>query len=182
MAARRSPPYPARHPALTAPDRRPVATSPYAVALALLARRELSAAQLTERLLRKGYEPDEAAAAVARLGTEGAVDDRRTAAVIARRAVEVSHRGPRRARQQIEAAGIAPEVARAAVDEVYGEVGVGAVLERALARRLSGPVRDRAHFEKLCRYLIRQGFDSNAAVAALRTRSDPRELDPGALR
>lgn len=136
----------------------------------MLARRELSAAQLHERLLRKAYTPDEAETAVTRLRQERAVDDRRTAAMIARRAADVSHRGPRRAQQQIEAAGIAPEVARAAVADAYADAGVDTVLERALDRRLSGPVRDRAHFEQLCRYLIRQGFDSSAAITALRTR------------
>lgn len=144
--------------------------SAYAAALAMLARRELSAAQLRERLLRKTYPPNEVEAAVARLQRERAVDDRRTAALIARRAAEVSHRGPRRAQQQVEAAGIAPELARAAVAEAYAEAGVDAVLERALERRLNGAIRDRAHFEQLCRYLIRQGFDSDAAISALRAR------------
>ncbi len=144
--------------------------SAYAAALAMLARRELSAAQLRQRLLRKTYPPNEVEAAVARLQRERAVDDRRTAALIARRAAEVSHRGPRRAQQQIEAAGIAPELARAAVAEAYAEAGADAVLERALDRRLSGAIRDRAHFEQLCRYLIRQGFDSDAAISALRAR------------
>ncbi len=155
-----------------------MATSPYAAALALLARRELSAARLTERLVGKGYEPREAADTVARLEAEGAVDDRRAAAMIARRAAEVSHRGPHRARQEIQAAGIAPEVAREAVGAAYAEADVSTVLERALDRRLSGPVRSRAHFEKLRRYLVRQGFDSGAAIAALRARGGPAEPDP----
>ncbi len=146
----------------------------------MLARRELSASQLGERLVKKGYAADAAAAAVARLRDERAVDDRRTAGMIARRAAEISHRGPRRAQQQIEAAGIAPEVARAAVDETYAETGVDTVLARALDRRLTGPVRDRAHFEKLCRYLIRQGFESGAAIAALRARRGPADTDTGA--
>ena len=69
-----------REPLLTA---RAVAVSAYAAALAMLARRELSAAQLHERLLRKAYTPDEAETAVTRLRQERAVDDRRTAAMIA---------------------------------------------------------------------------------------------------
>ena len=180
MAARRSLPLREPRRALCEPDPPPVTTSPYAAALALLARRELSAAQLVQRLVAKGYEPDDAAAAVARLGTEDAVDDRRTAAMIARRAATIAHRGPHRARREIEAAGIASEVARAAVDEAYAEAGSAAVLERALDRRLSGPVRDRKHFERLCRYLIRQGFDSGAAVAAVRARAGPGDTDADA--
>ena len=180
MAARRSLPLPAPRRALCDPDPPPVATSPYAAALALLARREFSAAQLTERLVTKGYEPDDTAVAVARLKTEGAVDDRRAAAMIARRAATIAHRGPHRARREIEAAGIASEVARAAVDAAYAEAGIDAVLERALDRRLSGPVRDRKHFERLCRHLIRQGFDSSAAIAAVRARVGPGDADADA--
>ncbi|MYD71577.1 MAG: RecX family transcriptional regulator [Acidobacteria bacterium] len=180
MAARRSLPLPGPRQALCEPDPPLVTTSPYAAALALLAGRELSVAQLTERLVTKGYEPDEAMAAVARLKIEGAVDDQRAAAMIARRAATIAHRGPHRARREIEAAGIASDVARAAVDQAYSEAGDAVVLERALDRRLRGPVRDRKHFERLCRYLIRQGFDSGAAIAAVRARVGPDDPDADA--
>ena len=146
--------------------------NPYASALALLARRELSAAQLRERLLRKAFAPDAVELALRRLEREGALDDRRAAAVHARRAALVAHRGPLRTEREIAALGIAPAVARAATTEIYAEADTRTVLERALERRLRGPIRDQAQFRRLHRYLLRQGFETHMAVSALRARAD----------
>ena len=149
----------------------------------MLARRELSAAQVTERLRRRGFEPEAIQAAVDRLRRERALDDRRTAAIHARRAARTTHRGPLRAEQEITALGIAPAVARIAVAEVYAEQGVETVIERALARRLpdDAVIADRAHFGRLYRYLVRQGFDPHVATATLRARagtSTPADDEP----
>ena len=145
----------------------------YSTGLALLARRELSTAQVAERLRQHGFEPDAIEAAVDRLRGERALDDRRTATMYARRAAAIFHRGPRRAEQEIVALGIDRTVAGAAVVEVYAEQDTSAVLERSLARRLpkGAPIRDRTHLGKLYRYLVRQGFDPQMATAALRTRT-----------
>ncbi len=139
----------------------------------MIARRELSVAQLGERLRRRGFDSEATEAAVARLQRERVVDDHRTATVHARRAARVTHRGPRRAEQEIIALGIAPTVARAAVAEVYAEEHAQTVIERALARRLPEDVMvaDRIHFGKLYRYLVRQGFDPQTVNATLRARA-----------
>lgn len=148
-------------------------SDPYAAGMAMLARRELCAAQVAERLRRRGFAPEAAEAAVDRLRREGALDDHRTATLLARRAARTVHRGPRRAEQEIAALGIAPAVARAAVAEVYAEEREETVLERALARRLpeGATVADRAHFGRLHRYLVRQGFDPRLVTGTLRTRA-----------
>ena len=148
-----------------------VAPSPDSSALAMLARSELSAAQLRRRLLRKGFAPEAVEATLRRLAREGALDDRRAAAVHARRAALVTHRGPLRTEREIASLGIAPSLARAATAEAYAEADTRTVLERALKRRLSGPVQDQAEFRRLYRYLLRQGFESHMAVAALRARA-----------
>ena len=137
----------------------------------MLARRELAAAQLRRRLLRKGFAPETVGETLRRLEREGSIDDRRTAAVHARRAALVAHRGPLRTEREIAALGIAPALARAATAEVYTEADPRTVLERALERRLSGPIQDQAQFRRLYRYLLRQGFESHMAVAALRARA-----------
>ena len=139
----------------------------------MLARRERSAAQVAEGLRRRGFDRDAIEAAVERLQREGALDDHRTATVHARHSARVAHRGPFRAEREITALGIAPAVARAAVTEVYAEAGAETVIERALARRLpeGAAVADRAHFGRLYRYLLRQGFDPQMATATLRTRA-----------
>ena len=145
----------------------------YSTGLALLARRELSAAQVAERLRQRGFEPDVIDAAIDRLREERALDDRRTATMHARRAAGIFNRGPQRAEQEIVGLGIDRTVAGAVVVEVYAEQDTRAVLERSLARRLPEgvPITDRRHLDKLYRYLVRQGFDPQMATAALRART-----------
>ena len=151
----------------------------------MLARRELSAAQVIGRLRRQGFAAEEIDAAVSRLRRERALDDHRTATFHARRAARIARRGPRRAEQEIAGLGIAPPVARAAVAEVYAEQGTETVIERALARRLppGATVGDRAHFGRLYRYLVRQGFDPPMVNAMLRARcgkTAPTDDEPAA--
>ena len=139
----------------------------------MLARRELSAAQVAGRLRRRGFEGSQVENTIDRLQREGALDDTRTATAHAHHHADVACRGPLRAEREIAALGIAPAVARAAVAEVYVEYGVETVIERALARRLpeGAPVEDRVHFGKLYRYLVRQGFEPHLVNATLRGRA-----------
>jgi len=107
--------------------------------------------------------------AIRRLRSEGALDDRRTASIYARRAALVKHRGPRRAVNEIEATGIARTLARSAVSAVYAEIEIDTVIRRALSKRLTGPVQDRAQFRRLYQYLVRQGFDGTMSIEILRS-------------
>ena len=139
----------------------------------MLARREMTAAEVTERLRRRGFAAGDIEAAVKRLREVCALDDYRTAAVHARRAARITRRGPLRAEREITALGVSPAVAEAAVADVYAEEGTAAVLGRALARRLpaGAPVESRAQFARLYRYLVRQGFDPPMVSATLRARA-----------
>ena len=143
----------------------------YLTALQMLARRELSEAQVRQRLARRGHDRESIEAAVARLRTERAIDDERVAAAIARTQTSVRGRGRLRVRREIEAAGIAGEIAQRAVDAVFEDVDSDALLQAALDRRLRGrcDVTER-DFSRLYRYLTGQGFDSDRVVAALRLR------------
>ena len=145
----------------------------YVAGLTLLARRELAEAQLRRRLARRKFEPDDIDAAVARLRGERAIDDRRTALACARTEMRVKHRGRARVVRQIEALGIARDVAREAVAEVYAEVDETELLQQALDRRLrhSMDVSDPAVFRRVHRYLIGQGFDPERVTALLRGRA-----------
>ena len=100
-------------------------SSTYQVALQLLARRELSTAQLRDRLTRRKLPAFEIEAAITRLTRERAVA------------------------------------------EVFDAVDEEAVLERAIAKRLDGPIRDRAQFRRLYQALVRQGFPPDRIAAAL---------------
>ena len=144
----------------------------YLDGLKMLARRELSEAQVRDRLARKGYAPGVVAEAVARLRDERALDDSRVAEAIARRETATKRRGKRGVRLRIERAGVTTATARKAVDEVFESVDDRALLEAALARRLRG--RDRAaddrEFQRLYRYLVAQGFDVDVVMRALEAR------------
>ena len=142
----------------------------YTAGLAMLARGELSTAQVRERLARKGFDDAAIDAAVDKLRSVGALDDARAAQALARRAAHIRGHGRRRAIREIEGRGIGRELARQAVDTVYGELDEPALLERAVARAARGAPTDRAAQRRLYQRLIRQGFDGAAVVAALRQR------------
>jgi hypothetical protein len=70
--------------------------------------------------------------------------------------------------------GISPDLARDAVDQVYGALDESALLARAIARRLRGPsatIRDSAHLRRLYQQLVRQGFAPSAVITALKARA-----------
>ena len=139
----------------------------------MLGRRELSEAQVRQRLARRGHEPDAVDAAIARLREERAIDDARVAEAIARSQTSIRRRGKQRVLRQIESAGIAPSTAQRAVDEVFGGLDPDALVEASLAKRLRGRQRiaDQAEFRRLYRYLIGQGFEPDRILRALKARS-----------
>jgi len=144
----------------------------YLAALRLLARRELSEAQVRQRLARRQHDCSDIDAAVSRLTVEGSLDDARAAAAIARHETTVSRRGRQRVIRQIEAAGIAPELARRAADDVFADLDPEAQLAAALDRRLRGrsAVADEREHRRLYRYLVAQGFEPDRVHAILTAR------------
>ena len=144
--------------------------SAYLDGLRMLGRRELSEAQVRQRLVRKGHQPDEIDAAVDRLRQERAIDDARVAEAIAHTETTVRRRGRLRVRRQIEQAGIAPATVRHTIDEVFGGIDDQTLLEEALTRRLKGRDRlaDEGEFRRLFRYLVGQGFEPDHVMAILK--------------
>jgi len=140
----------------------------YLQALRLLARRELSEAQVRTRLRRRGHLDADIEAAIDRLRSERAIDDGRTAAAIARTQLALRPRGRLRVRQQIERAGIAPALADHAVEAAFGGIETGALIEAVLARRLRGrAIAGEAEFRRQYRYLLSEGFEPDEVLAAL---------------
>jgi regulatory protein len=139
----------------------------------MLARRELSEAQVRQRLARRGHEIDAIDAAVARLLEERAIDDERVAAAIARTETSIRRRGKLRVRRQIEHAGIAAPTARRAIDEAFGDIDGDALLQASLAKRLRGrdTIAGDREFQRLYRYLVGQGFEADLVMRALKARS-----------
>jgi len=148
-----------------------LADTAYLNALKALARRELSEAQLRQRLSRRGYPEDEIDATVSRLRQDGSLDDARVAGAIARTQLALKKRGRLRVRREIEAAGIASALAERAVAEAYADVDGDALLAAAIDRRLgTRRLEDDREMARVFRYLIGQGFESDRAMAALRAR------------
>jgi regulatory protein len=143
--------------------------SAYIDGLKMLGRRELSEAQIRQRLARKEHDPESIDEAVERLRAERAIDDVRVAEAIARTETSIRRRGRLRVRLQIERAGIAKAIARRAVDEVFGALDPEAHIEAALNKRLRGrtAIADDREFQRLYRYLTAQGFEPDQVMKVL---------------
>jgi regulatory protein len=141
----------------------------------MLGRRELSEAQIRQRLALREHDPEAIDEAVARLIEERAIDDNRVAQAIARMETGIRKRGKLRVRRKIESAGISPATAKRALDEVFGSLDDDDLLESALAKRLrrGATIADEREFNRLYRYLVGQGFEPQRVLAILR-RNDKR--------
>jgi regulatory protein len=136
----------------------------------MLARRELSEAQVRQRLARRTHESTDIDDAIARLKQEGAIDDRRVAEAIARTETSLKKRGRLRVKRKIESAGISSSVAKGALDETFDAIDADALLDAALAKRLrhGKAIADEREFNRLYRYLVGQGFESDRVLAVLK--------------
>ena len=145
----------------------------YLDGLKILSRRELSEAQVRQRLARKKHDADAIDAAIARLRAERAIDDARVAEAIARTETSVRRRGKLRVRMQIQQAGISKEIAKRAIDEVFSAIDDDALIEASLRKRLRGrdTIEDDREFQRLYRYLIAQGFEHERIMRVLSARS-----------
>jgi regulatory protein len=150
-----------------------VSNDTYITALKMLAGRELSEAQVRQRLARRRHDQESIDAAISRLKADGGLDDARAAGAIARSQTTLKKRGKLRVKREIEAAGISSSIARRAVDEAFAGLDVEALVSAALARRLRAGARiaDDKEFQRLYRYLLAQGFEADQVVAVLRKRS-----------
>ena len=144
----------------------------YVDGLKMLAKRELSASQVRQRLARKGHDRDAIDEAVERLRAERAIDDARVAETIARTETTTKRRGKLRVRMQIERAGIAGETAKGAVDAVFDAIDNDSLIEASLSKRLRGreTIADDHEFQRLYRYLAGQGFEADRIMKALTAR------------
>ena len=143
--------------------------SAYLDGLKMLARRELSEAQIRQRLARKGHSESDIHDAVERLRGERAIDDARVAEAIARTETSIRRRGKLRVRMQIQRAGIGKEVAKRAVDEVFSGIDDDELIEAALRKRLRHreTIADDREFQRLYRFLAGQGFESDRILRVL---------------
>jgi regulatory protein len=145
-------------------------SSAHTEGLKLLARRELSMAQLRARLEERGFPRDAIDEAVARLQDAGALDDGRMARAYAQTAVDVKGRGRLRVMRELLHMGIAQDVTAAALGEVFADRDERALIARAVQKKLRGRPRldGPGDYARLYQYLMRQGFSPAGIAAALR--------------
>ncbi len=144
-----------------------------ALALAWLAGRDLSAAEIRLRLHRRGCPDGVIGGAIEELRRARAVDDERVAMSRARVESMVRGRGRERVLLRLRSIGIDADTARRAVDAVFKDVDEEILLDRALNRRLRPPtarIHTPAQYRRLFSALVRQGFGPAAVRKALDAR------------
>jgi regulatory protein len=155
------------------PDDPDSSKAAYARALRWLTARELSEAQVRARLAHKGFTAAAIVPAVERLLEDRTIDDRRAATAVARTEARVRRHGPHRVLGKLTAMHIDRDLATEVVRELFGEEDEEALIDKALDRRLRGNIdrlKDPHERQKMLAYLMRQGFSSSAASAAVRNK------------
>lgn len=138
----------------------------FELAVAAIARKERTAAELHDLLLGRGVEPEAAAGALEHLAAIGELDDRRFAFRYAQDKRELRGWGPDRIRAALVERGVDGDLAaEAATGETLEEQAGRAA---ALLVRRGEELSDDAARGRALAYLARRGFDSEIAYEAVR--------------
>jgi regulatory protein len=160
---------------------------PFSAALAMLARRPYSVAQLRRKLQKKFPSDADLESAISRLRQLKFLDDKkfaeRTAASLARNRLY----GPHRVRRELKASLVNYDYIEPAIERAYEETPECPLLESALVKKLRTlrlPLT-RAKLYSLCQSLMRMGFNSDDIMKAVRSRPELRpvaeEVEPADL-
>ena len=125
--------------------------------------RMLSKKELTDRLRRKGAEPDEAAEAAERMEELGAVNDSAYAGVVVRHYAAMGY-GRGRVEQELYRRGIPKELWEEALAELPDSADA---IDAFLRGKLKGRKPDRAELKRLSDALLRRGYSWNEIRPAL---------------
>ncbi len=139
----------------------------YQRALALLTRRDHSAAELERKLSARGFTPEAIGEVLGRLTGQGFIDDRRFAGRFAESSLRSGRYVGKRLILELQRRGISRQIADEAVAEASAEQGESRVLAALLAKRFSSFDPSTASLQEQRRvfaYLQRKGF----SIAAIR--------------
>jgi regulatory protein len=153
--------------AMTAPP-----PSAHSLALAMLTRRAMTAAELRAALIKKGIAREEALEEVERLARAGLLDDASVAEAHVRARLRGLPASPRALRRQLAKRGVREDVVAAtlaaATEQASEEQLAARALERLLARRRDADLRDPATRRRVAAAMQRRGFSAHAIAQALR--------------
>jgi regulatory protein len=147
--------------------------SAYGSALGMLARRERSRRELRRRLDHKGFDGDEAEAALDRLADQHYQDDDRFAGMLARSRAGQGY-GPARIRMELKTHGLDDAAVRLCLEELDMDWHASAAAQ--LRKRYGGKApADHAERVKRAQFLLRRGF--SAATVRSVTHADVDDAD-----
>ncbi len=152
---------------------RPLAAAAlYDYAVAALARRSLTAAELRSRLERRAARPQDVHEVLARLREVGYLDDAQLAESYARFRRDYEGLGRLRVLRDLERRGVERKVAERSVGQTYRESDEIELVRAQIRRRLGSrvnelPIHDRKQVAALYRALLRAGFSSARIVEGL---------------
>lgn len=142
----------------------------------MLAYRDRTAAEMTDRLLADGYTDSTVSALVDDLTSSGLIDDARLAGPLATSLVTYRGYGRQRALRELERRGVPAEMARRTLDEAAPEdEEADRALERARRLMRTGDTPAR-----LAGRLVRRGFSSRDAIRAAEQALGPEDCCSGA--
>ncbi|MEP7272997.1 MAG: RecX family transcriptional regulator [Acidobacteriota bacterium] len=146
-------------------------------AIRLLAAKQRSKAELTERLSEKA-DSDAVEKVIRRLEEIGYLNDERFAASFASGRIASRPLGPRRVRSDLQRRKVTKEVANRAIDEAYQETSEETLIDRAIAKRvrMRGKPRSRDEAHKLFAHLVRQGFGFDLIMRKIRAISSATDI------
>ena len=157
------------------------AREPYSTALAMLARRPYSVAELRRTLERKCPGHSGIEDAIARLRGLGYLDDKKFAEQTASSLARNRAFGPHRIRRELKARLVDYRFIEPALEHAFEESDERELLARTIDKRLRTmklPLTPRK-LQSLCQSLLRRGFSSGDIMKAVRARSELRPVSNG---
>ncbi|MDE7242562.1 MAG: recombination regulator RecX [Oscillospiraceae bacterium] len=130
----------------------------------IIGSRALSKQELTQRLVRKGAEEEDAQAAAGWLEEIGALDDANYAASVVRHYGGKGY-GPARVREELRRRGVDRELWDAALEELPDPEEI---LDELIRKKCRGDLSGRRELKRVSDSLLRRGFSWNDVKAALR--------------
>ena len=147
--------------------------NPLQSALAMLARRPYSVAEL-RRSLEKKFPAEDLSQVIARLGQIGYLDDRKFAESLALSLARNRSYGRYRIRRELKSKLLDYRVIEAALEKAFESVNERGLLEQAVdkkIRTLRKPLT-RSKLASLCQSLIRRGFRADDIIKVVRQRPE----------